>query len=198
MLQPRDAQAQHWCGGRWLSCYTGYAGQSKVFRNHVYSAPTENVDTLVTFVMQLLQTSRWFRRRRAVGFDRAECAFGAVQSNCPSSSKSSRSRQQLHDNGDEGVHTLDGTYPSGGTWSMKHVSDVNSAIYVDFVCRPLTRRRCSIVQLMLSTKLVTWLASNTRGENSALGNKLNIRKWLRLLQMTDFCWILGTMLVLVV
>ena len=47
--------------------------------------------------MQLLQTSRWFRRRRAVGFDRADRAFGAVESNCPSSSKSSRSLQKLHD-----------------------------------------------------------------------------------------------------
>ena len=43
--------------------------------------PIEGVDTLVTFVMQRFQNSKWFRRRRAVGFDR--------ESNCPSSSKSS-------------------------------------------------------------------------------------------------------------
>ena len=54
--------------------------------------------------MQLLQTSKWFRRRRAVGFD---CTEGPI--NCPSSSKSSRSLQKLHDKGDEGVHTLIGT-----------------------------------------------------------------------------------------
>ena len=36
-------------------------------------------------------------------------AFGAIESNCPSSSKSSRSLQELHDKGAEGVHTLDGT-----------------------------------------------------------------------------------------
>ena len=65
--------------------------------------PIESVDTLVTFVMQLLQTSRWFRRRRAVGFDRPDRASGAIESNCPSSSKSSRNLQKLHDKGDEGV-----------------------------------------------------------------------------------------------
>ena len=41
-------------------------------------------------VIQLCKTSRWFRRRRAVGFDRA---FGAIESNCPSASKSSRNLQ---------------------------------------------------------------------------------------------------------
>ena len=53
----------------------------------------ESMYTLVTFVMQLLQTSRWLRRRRAVGFDRAE---GTFNSNCPSSSKSYRSLQKFH------------------------------------------------------------------------------------------------------
>ena len=62
------------------------------------------MDTLITFVMQLLQTLRWFRRRRAVGFDRAEGAISArFESNCPSSLKSSRSLQKLHDKVDEGV-----------------------------------------------------------------------------------------------
>ena len=55
----------------------------------LYSVPPS--DTLVTIVMQLLQTSTWFRHRRTLGFDRADCAFGAIKSNCPSSSKSSRS-----------------------------------------------------------------------------------------------------------
>ena len=59
---------------------------------YVYSVLSRVWTPLVTFVMQLLQTSRWFRRRRAVGFDRA---FGAVESNCPSSSKSSRSLQSF-------------------------------------------------------------------------------------------------------
>ena len=68
--------------------------------------PIESVDTLATFVMQLLQTSRWFRRRRAVGFNRTtEGAICAVESNCPSSSKLSRSLQKLHDKCDEGIHT---------------------------------------------------------------------------------------------
>ena len=65
----------------------------------------ESVDTFVTYVTQVLQTSRWFWRRRVVGFDRADRAFGAVESNCPSSSKSSRSLQKLHDKGVEGAHT---------------------------------------------------------------------------------------------
>ena len=68
--------------------------------------PIESVDTLVTFVMKISENSRWFRRRRAVGFD---CAFGAIKSNCPSSSKSSRIFRNFHDEGDEGVHTLDET-----------------------------------------------------------------------------------------
>ena len=38
----------------------------------LYVCPIESVNTLVTFVMQFLQALRCFRRRRAVGFDRAE------------------------------------------------------------------------------------------------------------------------------
>ena len=38
------------------------------------------------------ETSRWFRRRRAVAFDRI---CGAIESNCPSSSKSSRNLQSF-------------------------------------------------------------------------------------------------------
>ena len=68
--------------------------------------PIESMDTLVTFVMKIVKNSRWFRRRRAVGFDRAS---GAIESNCPSASKSSRIFHNFHDNGDESVHTLDGT-----------------------------------------------------------------------------------------
>ena len=78
--------------------------------------------TLVIFIMQLLQTSRWFRRRRAVRFDRANRAFGAVESNCPLSSKSSRSLQKLHDKGDEGVHTLDGTEYNAWTYPRVRTS----------------------------------------------------------------------------
>ena len=59
--------------------------------------PASRADTLVTFFMKRLQTSRWFRRRRAFRFDRAEGVIGEVESNCPSSSKSSRSLQKLHD-----------------------------------------------------------------------------------------------------
>ena len=43
---------------------------------------------------------------RAVGFDRAG---GAIESNCPSGSKSSRIFQNFHANSDGTVHTLDGT-----------------------------------------------------------------------------------------
>ena len=84
---------------RWFGCAGGGSANMPIL------CPIESVDTLVTFVMQLLQTSRWFRRRRAVGFDRAE---GAVESNCSSSSKLSRSLLKLHDKGDEGVHLSTG------------------------------------------------------------------------------------------
>ena len=56
-------------------------------------------------VMKILKNSRWFRPRRAVGFDRAG---GAIESNCPSTSKSSRIFQNFHDHRDGTVHTLDG------------------------------------------------------------------------------------------
>ena len=68
----------------------------------LYSVPSRLWTPSSPLSLQLLQTSRWFRRRRAVGFDRTG---GAIKSNCPSSSKSSRSLYKLHDEGDEGVHT---------------------------------------------------------------------------------------------
>ena len=81
------------------------ANLALVVLHQVYLVPSRVWTPSVTFVMQLLQISRWFRRRRAVGFNRADRAFGAIESNCPSSSKSSGSLQKLHDKGDEGVHT---------------------------------------------------------------------------------------------
>ena len=66
----------------------------------------ESVDSSVPIFMKILKNSRWFRRRRAVGFDRAG---GAIESNCPSTSKSSRIFQNFHENRDGTVRTLDGT-----------------------------------------------------------------------------------------
>ena len=71
----------------------------------LYVCPIESVDTLVTFIMHLLQTSRWFRRRST-----APIALSA-RSNPTARRRRNHlwSLQKLHDKGDEGVHTLDGT-----------------------------------------------------------------------------------------
>ena len=99
----------------------------------------KSVDTLVTFVMQLLRTSRWFRRRRAVGFD---CAEGPI--NCPSSSKSSRSQQKLYDNGDEGVHTLDVTGVWGSLQTATSWNVYGQALRVDNGGRGVSLNLCIV------------------------------------------------------
>ena len=68
--------------------------------------PIESVDSSVPACMKILKNSRWFRPRRAVWFDRAS---GAIESNCPSGSTSSRLFQNFHADRDGTVHTLDGT-----------------------------------------------------------------------------------------
>ena len=73
-------------------------------RSSIHSVPSR-VRT-VPSLMKILKNSRWFRRRRAVGFDRAG---GAIESNCPSTSKSSRIFQNFHEHSDGTVYTLDGT-----------------------------------------------------------------------------------------
>ena len=60
----------------------------------------------LSMFMKILKNSRRFRRRRAVGFDHAG---GAIESNCPSTSKSSRIFQNFHEHMDGTVQTLDGT-----------------------------------------------------------------------------------------
>ena len=67
--------------------------------------PIESVDNLVTYVMQLCKLRDDFDDDEKL----ESIAPGAIESNCLSSSKSSRSLQKLHEKGDEGVHTLDET-----------------------------------------------------------------------------------------
>ena len=89
--------------GPWLRTLRGYEpiGDPLPLRGPIakdtttYTVSHWECGPLVTFVIQLLQTSRWFRRRRTVGFDRADRAFGAVESNCLSSSKSSRTSAKV-------------------------------------------------------------------------------------------------------
>ena len=64
--------------------------------------PIESVDSSVPVCMKVLKNSRWFRPRRAVGVDGAS---GAIESNCPSGSKSSRIFQNFHADRDGTVHT---------------------------------------------------------------------------------------------
>ena len=54
--------------------------------------PIESVDSYVPVCMKILKISRWFRPRRAVGFDRAS---GAIESYCPPWSKSSSNFSKL-------------------------------------------------------------------------------------------------------
>ena len=68
--------------------------------------PIESVDSSVPVCMKILKKLRWFRPRRAIGFDHAS---GAIESNCPSGSKSSRIFQNYHADRDGTVHALDGT-----------------------------------------------------------------------------------------
>ena len=51
-----------------------------------------------------MKISKWFRRQWAIGFKRA---FGAIESYCPSTSKSSPIFYNFHE-GVDGVHTVDG------------------------------------------------------------------------------------------
>ena len=84
-----------------------YAAQTSPIRiQSAILCPIESVDSSVPMFMKILKNSTWFRRRRAVGFN---CASGAIESNCPSTSKSSRIFQNFHEHRDGTVHTLDGT-----------------------------------------------------------------------------------------
>ena len=60
--------------------------------------PIESVGSSVSMFMKILKNSRWFRPRRAVGFDRAS---GAIESNFE------RFFQNFHADRDGTVHTLD-------------------------------------------------------------------------------------------
>ena len=81
----------------------------------------EMTDSHVTFDMKILKNSRCFRPRRAVGFDRSS---GAIESNCPSGSKTSRIFQNFHEHRDGTVHTLDGA-------EYRFLS-----IFLGYLCKP--------------------------------------------------------------
>ena len=71
----------------------------------VYSVPSRVWTVPSLSAWKFWKNSRRFRPRRAVGFDHAG---GAIESNCPSGSKSSRIFQNFHADRDGTVHTLDG------------------------------------------------------------------------------------------
>ena len=83
-----------------------YSYATSCLRVKTILCPIESVDSSVPVCLKILKNSRWFRSRRAVGFDRAS---GAIESNCPSGSKSSWIFQNFHADRDGTVHTLDGT-----------------------------------------------------------------------------------------
>ena len=85
-------------GGMFRSCQTRSCT--------VYTLSLRECVVSVPVCMKIVKNSRWFRPRRAVGFDRAG---GAIESNCPSGSKSSRIFQNFHAHRDGTVHTVDGT-----------------------------------------------------------------------------------------
>ena len=62
-------------------------------------------DSPVTFDLKILKNSTCFRPQRAVGFDRAG---GAIESNCPSGSKTCRIFQNFHVESDVTVRHFDG------------------------------------------------------------------------------------------
>ena len=72
---------------------------------HRIAEPIEMADSPVTFDMKILKNSTCFRPRRAVGFDRAG---GAIESNCPSGSKTCRIFQNFHVESDGTVRHFDG------------------------------------------------------------------------------------------
>ena len=85
--------------------------------------PIEMADSRVTFDVKILKNSRCFWPRRAVGFDRAG---GAIESYCPSGSKTS---QNFHVESDATVRHFDGLryiwrpiigwlYCFAGCWSI--------------------------------------------------------------------------------
>ena len=71
-------------------------------RNISILCPIERVDSSVPMFIKILKNLRWFRPRRAVGFD---CASGAIESNCTSTLKSSWIFQNFHEYRDGTVHT---------------------------------------------------------------------------------------------
>ena len=64
-----------------------------------------SVDSSVPMFMKILKNSRWFRPDGQLD----SIAPEAIESNCPSGSKSSRIFQNFHEHRDGTVHTLDGT-----------------------------------------------------------------------------------------
>ena len=119
------------------------------------------------FVMQLCKLPRWFRRRLAIRFDRA---FGAIESNCPSSSKSSRSKfaKVTWRKRDEGVHTLDGTedrikvqirsagLQSTSTWRRMHRRRCCArSVRSRFETSPTWKRTCDVISTIDRSTAVT-------------------------------------------
>ena len=86
-------------------------------------------DSPDTFDMKILKNSTCFRPRRAVGFDRAG---GAIESNCPSGSKTCRIFQNFHVESDGTVRHFDGFR------YRFHMSAIKS--YIDFQTQTLSWR----------------------------------------------------------
>ena len=98
-----DALCAQWRAQRTLD---GHLRGVKVSRVWTFiPEPIEMADSPVTFDIKILKNLTCFRPRRAVGFDRAG---GAIESNCPSGSKTCRIFQNYHVESDGTVRHFDG------------------------------------------------------------------------------------------